>query len=103
MKEVDSELTTIQKVTGASDSYIAGLNDRAYETASKYGVAGQRVSAERCRVQPRRLRRAGGGLAEVATKTQLVGDINSETANKMLIAMDAAYQLGGSVRRCLSS
>ena len=97
MKEVDSELTTIQKVTGASDSYIAGLNDRAYETASKYGVAANEFLQSVAEFSRAGYGELAEGLAEVATKTQLVGDINSETANKMLIAMDAAYKLGGSV------
>ena len=97
MKEVDSELTTIQKVTGASDSYIAGLNNRAYETASKYGVAANEFLQSVAEFSRAGYGELAEGLAEVATKTQLVGDINSETANKMLIAMDAAYKLGGSV------
>lgn len=97
MKEVDSELTTIQKVTGASNSYIAGLNDRAYETASKYGVAANEFLKSVAEFSRAGYGELAEGLAEVATKTQLVGDVNSETANKMLIAMDAAYQLGGSV------
>ena len=97
MKEVDSELTTIQKVTGSSDSYIAGLNDRAYETASKYGVAANEFLQSVAEFSRAGYDELAEGLAEVATKTQLVGDVNSETANKMLIAMDAAYQLGGSV------
>lgn len=97
MKEVDSELTTIQKVTGASDSYIAGLNDRAYETASKYGVKANEFLQSVAEFSRAGYDELAEGLAEVATKTQLVGDVNSDTANKMLIAMDAAYQLGGSV------
>ena len=97
MKEVDSELTTIQKVTGASDSYIAGLNDRAYETASKYGVAANEFLQSVAEFSRAGYGELAEGLAEVATKTQLVGDVNAETANKMLIAMDAAYNLGGSV------
>lgn len=97
MKEVDSELTTIQKVTGASDSYIAGLNDRAYETASKYGVKANEFLQSVAEFSRAGYGELAEGLAEVATKTQLVGDVNSDTANKMLIAMDAAYQLGGSV------
>lgn len=97
MKEVDSELTTIKKVTGASDSYIKGLGDRAYETASKYGVAANEYLNSVAEFSRAGYGDLAEGLAEIATKTQLVGDINSETANKMLIAMDAAYKLGGSV------
>lgn len=97
IREVDSQLNTIQKVTGASDSYIAGLNDRAYETASKYGVAANEFLQSVAEFSRAGYGDLAAGLAEVATKTQLVGDINSETANKMLITMDAAYKLGGSV------
>lgn len=99
MKDVDSELTTIKKVTGASDSYIKGLGDRAYETASKYGVAANEYLNSVAEFSRAGYGDLAEGLAEIATKTQLVGDINSETANKMLIAMDAAYQLGGSVEK----
>lgn len=99
MKEVDSELTTIKKVTGASDSYIKGLGDRAYETASKYGVAANEYLNSVAEFSRAGYGNLAEGLAEIATKTQLVGDINSETANKMLITMDAAYQLGGSVEK----
>nr|DAR23205.1 MAG TPA: minor tail protein [Bacteriophage sp.] len=99
MKEVDSELTTIKKVTGASDSYIKGLGDRAYETASKYGVAANEYLNSVAEFSRAGYGDLAEGLAEIATKTQLVGDINSETANKMLITMDAAYQLGGSVEK----
>lgn len=73
MKEVDSELTTIQKVTGASDSYIAGLNDRAYETASKYGVAANEFLQSVAEFSRAGYGELAEGLAEVATKTQLVG------------------------------
>lgn len=97
IREVDSQLNTIQKVTGASDSYIAELNDRAYEAASKYGVAANDFLQSVAEFSRAGYGELAEGLAEVATKTQLVGDVNSETANKMLIAMDAAYQLGGSV------
>ena len=97
IREVDSQLNTIKKVTGASNSYISELNDRAYETASKYGVAANEFLQSVAEFSRAGYGELAEGLAEVATKTQLVGDINSETANKMLIAMDAAYQLGGSV------
>lgn len=97
MKEVDSELTTIKKVTGASDSYIQGLGDRAYDTASKYGVAANEYLQSVAEFSRAGYGELAEGLAEVATKTQLVGDVNAETATKMLISMDAAYKLGGSV------
>ena len=97
MKDVDSELTTIKKVTGASDDYISGLSDRAYETASKYGVTASDYLESVASFSRAGYKDAAEGLAEVATKTQLVGEVTSETANEMLIAMDTAYELGGSI------
>jgi len=36
-------------------------------------------------------------MADLATKTQLVGDMTSEAASKFLIAVDAGYQLKGNI------
>ena len=36
-------------------------------------------------------------MAELATKTQLVGDVNSATANQFLLSADAAYKMKGNV------
>ncbi len=38
MKEVDSELATVRKVTGMSAAETKALGEQAYSTASKYGV-----------------------------------------------------------------
>ena len=39
MKEVDSELATVRKVTGMTKDEMDALGESAYSTASKYGVA----------------------------------------------------------------
>lgn len=97
MKEVDTELTTIQKVTNKTNEEIKALADNAYDAASSYGIAVKdylsSVSA---------FARAGYGdaaeaAADLATKTQLVGDTTDETANKFLIAIDAAYKYGHNI------
>ena len=98
MKEVDSELTNIQKVTDMSDAAIARLGETAYDTASKYGI-----SANDFLESVSSFAKAGYGnaeqLSEIATKTQLVGDTTAETANKFLIATDAAYKYHGSTEQ----
>ena len=98
MREVDAELANIRKVTGESSEAIAELGNRAYETASKYGV-----SAEEYLKGAADFAKAGydnyGALAELAIKTQLVGDVSAETASKFLLSADAAYEYGGNITK----
>ena len=97
MKAVDDEMVTVRKVTGFTAEQMEELRDRAYETASAYGEAANEylnsVAA---------FARAGYGeqadaLAELATKTKLVGDTNAETAQQFLLSVDAAYQYKGNI------
>lgn len=97
MQKVDDELVTVRKVTKASADELAKLKERAYETASAYGEAADEylgfVSG---------FARAGYGkqaadLAELATKTKLVGDTNAETAQQFLLSVDAAYKYKGNI------
>lgn len=97
MKEVDTQLTDIQKVTKASDEYMSSLREKAYSTASKYGVEASAYLESIATFSRAGYKEQAASLAEVAIKTQLVGDVSEETANQFLIAMDAAYDLGGSV------
>lgn len=99
MKAVDDEMVTIRKVTGATTAELNKIEKQAYDTASAYGVAADDylkfVSG---------FSRAGYGeqasaLAELATKTQIVGDTNAETAQQFLLSVDAAYKYQGSIRQ----
>lgn len=99
MKEVDTELANIQKVTDRTTEQMKQTAEAAYEVASAYGVA-----AEDYLESVGEFAKAGFGdmseqLAEIATKTQLVGDVNSSTANKFLIASNAAWKMNGNVDR----
>lgn len=99
MKSVDDEMVTIRKVTGASADELEKIEKQAYKTASAYGVAAddylQFVSG---------FSRAGYGeqasaLAELATKTQIVGDTTAETAQQFLLSVDAAYKYQGNIEK----
>lgn len=99
LKAVDDEMVTIRKVTGATTAELNKIEKQAYDTASAYGVAAdeylQFVSG---------FSRAGYGeqasaLAELATKTQIVGDTNAETAQQFLLSVDAAYKYQGSIQQ----
>lgn len=97
MKAVDDEMVTVRKVTGFTAEQMENLRDRAYETASAYGEA-----ADEYLNSVAAFARAGYGeqadaLAELATKTKLVGDTNAETAQQFLLSVDAAYQYKGNI------
>lgn len=97
MKEVDSELVNIQKVTNATADEMKKLTKEAYAMATAYGRAPteflKSVTA---------FSRAGYGdtaseLGELSMLSQNVGDINEEVADGFLLAADAAWQYGGNV------
>ena len=96
IKEVDSELANIRKVTGESAEYIEELGKRAYKTASRYGVTATELLSSAAEFA-----KAGYSnyeqLAELAIKTQLVGDVSDSVATKFLLSADAAYELGGNI------
>lgn len=97
MKAVDDEMVTARKVTGFTAEQMEELRDRAYETASAYGeVAYEYLNSVAA------FARAGYGeqadaLAELATKTKLVGDTSAKTAQQFLLSVDAAYQYKGNI------
>lgn len=97
MKEVDSQLVVVRKVTGMQGAELKALEEQAYRTATAYGV-----SADAYLESVAAFSRAGYGeqaaaLAELSTKTQIVGDTTAETANQFLLSVDAAYKYKGNV------
>lgn len=101
MKEVDSELANIKKVTGESTEVIETLGEKAYDVASEYGV-----SAKEYLQSAAEFAKAGysnyADLAELAIQTQLVGDVSADTAYKFLLSADAAFKFGGNVEKLSS-
>ena len=97
MKAMSDELITYQKVTGASAEQVSKVRSSAYKSAGRYGQTPSDFLASVAVMA-----RAGYGeqseaMADLATKTQLVGDMTSEAASKFLIAVDAGYQLKGNI------
>lgn len=97
MKEVDTELVAIQKVTNNTDAEMASLSEHAYEVASQYGVAVADYLESVGTFAKAGYKEMSEDMAELATKTQLVGDVNSATANQFLLSADAAYKMKGNV------
>lgn len=99
MKDVDSELATVRKVTGMSAEEIDALGDAAYSTASKYGVSANEYLESVSTFARAGYKEAAEGLGELAIKTQLVGDTNQDIATQFLLSADAAWKYNGNVEK----
>lgn len=97
LKAMNAEMVSIQKVTGATGADMERLKNSAFEVA---GALGSTPSDYLSSVT--KWAQAGYGalsdqLGELSAKTQVVGDVNEETANKFLLAVDAAYKYKGNI------
>lgn len=99
MREVDQELTNIQKVSDLSAESLKRIGDTAYDVASKYGVAADEYLKAVYTFQKAGLGESAEQMAELATKTMLVGDTTAEVATRFLISANAAWKLGGDINK----
>lgn len=97
MKQVDTEMTAIQKVTGNTAAEMEKLGNTAYEAASKYGVAVTDYLESVGTFAKAGYKDMSEDMAELATKTQLVGDVTSGIANQFILSADAAFKFEGNV------
>lgn len=97
MKEVDSELVVIRKVTGATGEELKQIEERAYETASAFGILANEYLESVAAFSRAGYKEQSEALAELSAKTQIVGDTNAETANQFLLSVDAAYKYKGNI------
>ena len=95
MREMDTQLTTIRRVSGASEAEAAAFQEQAYDMSAKYGVKPADYLANVVAYTRAGYGQLAGDLAEVTTRLQVVGQVSQETATQMLLAVDAAYQLEG--------
>lgn len=95
MKEMDSYLTTIQRVAGVSSEAAGKYQEQAYDAATKYGVKPADYLANVVSFTRAGYGDLAGTLAEVATKMQVVGEVSADVATQMLLATDAAYGFEG--------
>ena len=96
MKNVDTEMVNIAKVTRMSQGELAKLEKAAYSLGTQYGRTGSEVLEAQTVFA-----RAGytdqiAQLAELSLLLQNAGDLEADDAAKFIIATDAAYKLGGS-------
>ena len=97
LKAVDDELVTVRKVTGFDQYQMANVESTAYEVASRYGASAADYVSGVAAFARAGYKELSGELAELAQKTQIVGDTTAETANQFLLSVDAAYKYNGSV------
>lgn len=98
MKRVDTELVTIQKVTGESAQGMKRFADDAYAVASRLGASASEYLNAVAEFSKAGFRgETAKQLGELAITTKVVGDTTIETANQFLLAVNAAYQYEGSI------
>ena len=97
LKDVDTEMVNVQKVTDYSNTQMKELEENAYSLASAYGRTADEITA-----MYTTFARAGylddqlDSMAELGTLLANIGDISQDTAAKFLLAVDAAWKLNGS-------
>ena len=97
LKAMNGEMVSIQKVTGATDAEMQRLKDSAFGVAGALGSTPSDYLASVTKWAQAGYKELSEQLGELSAKTQVVGDVNEETANKFLLAVDAAYKYKGNV------
>jgi TP901 family phage tail tape measure protein len=99
MKNVDSALVVVRKVSDASSDELLALKERAYEVGAAYGVLASDYLNAAAEMTRAGYREQAGDLAQLATKLQLVGDVSQDVANQFLIATDKSYKMNGNYQK----
>lgn len=97
MKNVDTELTNISKVSGKTGTELERIGDTAYDTAAKYGVAASEYLSAVYDMQKAGMGDQSEAMGELAVKTMLVGDTTQDVASKFLLSANAAWKFGGNM------
>ena len=97
MKQVDDQLVSVRKVTGFDDATLKLIEQNAYKTASQYGTTAPEYMESVVRFSQAGYKNLSSDLAELSTKTQIVGDLTGEVADQFLLSVDAAYKYNGSI------
>lgn len=101
MKEVDSELVTIQKTTGYSGERLDQLTESAYKLASAYGRTATEILNAASVYARAGFKDNLEDMTELSALLQNVGDLTGEAAAKFLVATNAAWQMNGSYENLL--
>lgn len=97
LHDVDDELVVVRKVSQATSQEIREIEEAAYSSASKYGVSAADYLESVAEFTRAGYRDTAASLAELSTKTQIVGDTTGEVSNQFLLAVDKAYKYNGAI------
>ena len=100
VKTNDTILTEISKTSDATKKELEKLGNEAFDTASKYGQSSSDyLTAIQEMNRSGFYGEVGKSLGELSLKAQAAGDVTAETAEKYLLATNAAYNYKGSVEK----
>ena len=97
LREVDTALTELSKVTNIAREDFQQLGIEALETASRFGRSAQDLLQSQLQFARAGFSETYQQLAEVSLLAQAAGQLTADLASKYLIATDAAFGLGGNI------
>ncbi len=96
LKELDNILTEISKTSDLTDKQLAKLGDTAFDKGSKYGrTASDYLTGVQEMSRSGFYGKQGESMAEQSLLAQAAGDMTADTANKYILATNAAYKYNG--------
>lgn len=96
LKELDSLMVDIAKVTNLTTEEMIRLKDASFEVSSAFGRTAQDYLGSVAEFSRAGYDKMAEGLAKVSLLAQNVGELTTEQANQFLLATDAAYKYSGS-------
>lgn len=97
MKNVDTAAIQVRKTTGMSKDEIEAIKKSSYGVATEYGRSASEYLESVSEFARAGYKQHSTELGKLSLLTQNVGDVSAESADKMLLAVDAAYKLEGNV------
>lgn len=93
-------LTEISKTSDSTKQELEELGNSAFDTASKFGkISSDYLTAIQEMNRSGFYGESGKALGELTLLTQAAGDVSAETAQKYLLATNAAYGYAGNVEK----
>ena len=96
LKEIDTELVNIAKVTEYTNGQMKELTQTAINAGKEFGRTAQEYLKAVTTFARAGMGKQSEEYAKLSLLLQNVGDVTADTANETLIAANAGFQLGGS-------
>lgn len=99
-KELDTILTEISKTSDLTTQQLKELGETSFDSASKYGKkASDYLTGVQEMSRSGFYGKQGEAMAEQSLLAQAAGDIDADTANKYVLATNAAYKFKGEAEK----